>query len=301
MALIDREAPLRFLRTAFDPSDWVAVFLKNYRTGQTAQRVVPVDAATTPQFQRWLRHQNANRWNVYVSVNSIRPGRSRARNAVLQIRHVFLEEDADGTGLLAALTTRPDVPPPSYVLHSSHGRLHVFWRARGFNAATVEGLQKRLATELRTDAAATSCAQTTRLPGFANHKRETPCAVTIEYLRPRTVLTPTDFPRVKSPGPSTSGRRMCLRHPANRVARARRFVQSLEPAVSGCHGDLHTFRICCRVVRGFNLSDDEALSVLSDWNARCQPPWSEGELLTKVHNARRYGREALGGLLITNA
>lgn len=301
MALIDREAPLRFLRTAFGPSDWVAVFLKNYRTGQTAQRVIPVDAAMAPRFQRWLRYQNANRWNVYVSVNSIRPGPSRTRDAVLHIRHVFLEEDTDGVGLLAALTTRPDVPPPSYVLHSSPGRVHVFWRARGFTAATVEGLQKRLATELRTDAAATSCAQTTRLPGFANHKRETPCAVTIEYLRPRTVLTPTDFPLVKSPGPSTNGRRMCLRHPANRVARARRFVQSLEPAVSGCHGDLQTFRICCRVVRGFDLSDDEALSVLSDWNARCQPPWSVEELLTKVHNARWYGREALGGLLTPNA
>jgi hypothetical protein len=72
--------------------------------------------------------------------------------------------------------------------------VHVFWRVRGFSAAAVEGIQKRLAVELRTDPAATSCAQTTRLPGFVNYKRETPCAVTLEYLRPRTVLTPNDFP-----------------------------------------------------------------------------------------------------------
>src|SRR5262245_33305344 len=223
--------------------------------------------------------------------------------AVREIRHVFLEEDADGPGLLAALTTRPDLPPPSYVLHSSRGRVHVFCRARGFSAAMVESIQKRLAVELRTDLAATSCAQTTRLPGFANHKRETPCAVTIEYLRPRTALRPGDFPLVKSPRPSTSGRRVCPERSAadHRVGRARRYLQSLEPAVSGCHGDLHTFRICCRVVRGFDLSDDEALSVLADWNERCQPPWSEGELLAKVHNARRYGREAFGGLLMPHA
>src|SRR5574339_252631 len=132
---MDRDAPLRFLRTAFEPSDWVAVFLKNYQTAQTMQRVVPVSGATASQFQSWLRYQNANRWNIYVSVNSIRPGRSRARDAVLDVRHVFLEEDADGPGLLAALTTRPDLPPPSYVLHSSRGRLHVFWRARGFTAS----------------------------------------------------------------------------------------------------------------------------------------------------------------------
>ncbi len=40
----------------------------------------------------------------------------------------------------------------------------------------------------------------------------------------------------------------------------------------------------------------EAMSVLSEWNARCQPPWSERELLVKVQNARKYGREPLGSL-----
>ena len=295
----DRHAPLRFLRTAFEPADWVAVFLKNYRTGQTIQRVVPLSGATGSQFQSWLRYQNANHWNIYVSVNSVRPGRSRSRDAVLDIRHVFLEEDADGPGLLAALTTRPDLPPPSYVLHSSRGRVHVFWRTSGFSPTLVEAIQKRLAAELRTDSAATSCAQTTRLPGFANHKRKTPCAVTIEYLRPRTVLGPNDFPEVKSRAPSESGRKVWLDGPGvdRRVARARGLLRSMEPAIAGCHGDLHTFRICCRVVRGFDLSDDEAIAVLAEWNARCQPPWSVPELTSKVRNARKYGREAVGGLL----
>ena len=303
MPLIDRDAPLRFLRTAFEPADWIAVFLKNYRTDEAIQRVVPLSAATASQFQGWLRYQNANRWNIYVSVNTVRPGRSRARDAVLDVRHVFLEEDADGPGLLAALTTRPDLPPPSYVLHSSRGRVHVFWRATGFSATGVEVIQKRLATELRTDSAATSCAQTTRLPGFANHKRETPCAVSIEYLRPRTVLTPNDFPQVDSRRPSARrpGIRVERSTVDRRRARAQRFLQSVEPAIAGSHGDLHTFRICCRVVRGFDLWDDEALEVLSDWNARCQPPWSERELMNKLQNARTYGREPIGGLLVPHA
>ena len=58
---------------------------------------------------------------------------------------------------------------------------------------------------------------------------------------------------------------------------------------------VRTFRVCCRVVRGFALSDDEAFSVLREWNARCEPPWSERDLQEKVQNARRYGREPLGG------
>ena len=158
-----------------------------------------VSAAISPHFQAWLRHRNAKGWNVYVSVNAVLPGRSRTRRAIATIRHVFLEEDGDGPGLLAALTTRPDLPPPSYVLHSSPGRLHVFWRTRHFQRGDVESLQKRLASELDTDSAATSCAQTTRLPGFVNHKHEEPCPVRIEYLRPRTVLAATDFPAVTRP------------------------------------------------------------------------------------------------------
>lgn len=298
MALIDREAPLRFLSAAFEPSDWIAVFLKNYQSGQTAQRVVPVGEARSAHFQGWLRSRNANRWNVYVSVNAVRPGRSRARDAILGVRHVFLEEDADGPGLLAALTTRPDVPPPSYVLHSSPGRLHVFWRARGFDAVTAENIQKRLATELRTDAAATSCAQMTRLPGFANHKREAPSPVTIEYLRPRAVLQPIDFPDpTQSRGRINRSAISVHRSATDPIARARQFLESVEPAVSGHHGDLRTFRVCCRLVRGFALSDDEALAVLSDWNERCEPPWSQRELTNKLHNARKYGREPIGGFV----
>src|SRR5829696_2660958 len=183
MVSVDRAAPVRFLRTAYDAADWVAVFLKTYRTGEVAQRVLPVSAAASARFQAWLRHLNANGWNVYVSVNAVLPGRSRTRRSIASVRHVFLEKDADGPGLLAALTTRPDLPPPSYVLHSSPGRLHVLWRTQGFSRADVEELQKRLARELETDPAATSCSQTTRLPGFMNHKYERPWPVFVEYLR----------------------------------------------------------------------------------------------------------------------
>ena len=55
MVSIDREAPLRFLSTGYEADDWIAVFLKTYRTGDTAQRVVSVPDAASPRFQAWLR------------------------------------------------------------------------------------------------------------------------------------------------------------------------------------------------------------------------------------------------------
>jgi hypothetical protein len=81
------------------------------------------------------------------------------------------------------------------------------------------------------------------------------------------------------------------------VERARRYLAALPPAVSGQHGDVTTFRACCRLVRGFLLDDAGALALIREWNARCEPPWSERELVDKIRRARRYGREPLGGLL----
>jgi hypothetical protein len=295
---IDQCDPVRFLQAAFDPDDSIGVLLKTYGTGQVIQRIVPVTAAISDRFQAWLRHMNAHGWNVYVGVNAYRPGRSRAREAVAHVRHLFLEEDLDGPGLLATLSTRPDLPPPSYVLHSSPGRLHVLWRVRDIAPSRVEQLQKELARELLTDRAATSCTQTTRLPGLFNHKRQPSVRVGIEYLHWRDVFVAMDLPAVgagTNPSSIAKARRPL---PATRsVERARAFLQCVDPAVTGQQGDLRTFRVCCRIVRGFDLSDDEAVRALSEWNARCEPPWSERELRQKVTNARRYGRELQGGLL----
>ena len=47
----------------------------------------------------------------------------------------------------------------------------------------------------------------------------------------------------------------------------------------------------------FALTDDEAFDALTEWNARCQPPWNERELRQKICSARRNGREPIGGML----
>jgi hypothetical protein len=99
-------------------------------------------------------------------------------------------------------------------------------------------------------------------------------------------------PTARQPMPRLASARISM----DVAERARRYVDRVEPAIAGQHGDLHTFKVCCRVVRGFALSDEEALIALSDWNARCAPPWSEQELRAKNHHARRYGREELGWL-----
>jgi hypothetical protein len=301
MRQVDRDAPLQFLRTAYEPDDWIAVFLKSYETAHSAQRVGPVSLVADARFQAWLRWHNRIRSNIYVSVNAISPGRrSRTRESVRAIRHVFLEADHDGCEVLAAITARRDLPSPSYVLHSSPNRVHVFWRAAGFTIEHAEGLQKQLARELGTDVAATPCTQTTRVPGFFNHRPQyvPPHLVTIEYRDSARVFTPEDFPTPAPQTPPVSVRASCgAALSVNRLERARRYLAALPAAIAGQHGDLQTFRVCCRLVRGFALSDAEAIRLLADWNTRCEPPWAERELRDKLARARRYGREPIGGLL----
>jgi hypothetical protein len=296
---IDRDAPLRFLSIAYSPDDWVAVLLKSHDTGGTAQRVGPLSLIAHPRFQAWLRAQSVRRFGVYISLNAIRPQRkARTRDAIGDIRHLFVDADRNGQAVLEAIKARPDLPTPSYVVHTSPNRLHTLWRVTGFTRDGAEALQKQLAKELKTDTAATSCAQLTRLPGFFNHKYRPAPMVVAEYGNTSRVFAPSDFPVARAVEPGVAITRS-VRIPAERqgVERARRYLAAIPPAVAGQHGDVHTFRICCRLVRGFALDDDEALVVLSEWNRRCEPPWTEREMQAKLRSARRHGREPVGALL----
>jgi integrase len=71
MAGVDRAAPARFLATVFEPTDWIAIFLKSYETSGVAQRVGPVSWIQSDRFQRWLCAMNAQKYNIFVSVNAI--------------------------------------------------------------------------------------------------------------------------------------------------------------------------------------------------------------------------------------
>lgn len=290
------EAALEFLRTAYEPDDWIALFLKSYVTGRCTQRVGPLSLFLAPRIQAWLRAMNAQRFNIYVSVNAIKSGvRARTKEAVGAVRHVFVEADEDGPTVVAKIASRADLPNPSYLIHSSPNRVHVLWRATGFSITAIEGLQKHLASELGTDPAATPCSQTTRLPGYVNHKYSPGHLVTVEYGVTGVRHPAPAFPI--PPGPPDVRRDSVPRAISlDAIERARRYLAKVEPAIAGQHGDLHTFKVCCRIVRGFALADDDAVALLSEWNARCAPPWGERELRDKVRRARNYGREPVGGL-----
>lgn len=71
----------------------------------------------------------------------------------------------------------------------------------------------------------------------------------------------------------------------DKVERASRWLDAAEPAIQGANGSAIAMRVIGTVVRGFELSPVEAKDALGQWNARCQPPWSERELVHKINDA----------------
>lgn len=78
---------------------------------------------------------------------------------------------------------------------------------------------------------------------------------------------------------------------ADLETRVRAYLAKCPPAISGQDGHKHTFAICCAVLQGFNLTPETALPLLADWNAACQPPWNEKELLHKLNDAAKKNGE----------
>ena len=72
---------------------------------------------------------------------------------------------------------------------------------------------------------------------------------------------------------------------ATPLERARRYVAKCLPAISGQSGHNATFYVAAVLVHGFALGEADALVLLREFNQRCLPPWSEGELIHKIQSA----------------
>ncbi len=71
----------------------------------------------------------------------------------------------------------------------------------------------------------------------------------------------------------------------------------MPPSIQGSGGRDAAFNVAAALVVGFNLSDEDAYRIIEEWNAGCQPRWSERELRSKLESARRDCKRPLGYLL----
>jgi hypothetical protein len=160
-----------YIRELFEPTDNVAVLVRNRGTGKTVQRIAKAEMVASPQFQEWLATHNAAGADVYVGMNPVKEGAfSRTKDNIKDIRHVYLDLDRNVEASLEAIRISTAVPPPNFVLDTSPGKHQVVWKVSGFSQDEAESLLHSLANQFDGDLAATDSTRVLRLPGFANHK-----------------------------------------------------------------------------------------------------------------------------------
>lgn len=73
--------------------------------------------------------------------------------------------------------------------------------------------------------------------------------------------------------------------------RASAYLARMDEAISGQGGHDALYAAALAMVRGFGLSDADALRLLrSEYNGRCLPPWDDADLARKVSEARKADR-----------
>src|SRR4029077_12222754 len=93
------------------PSDSVAVFVRNRNRQQTTQRILPAETIASEPFQSWLREQNQSGADIFIGMNPVREGsRSRTKEQIREIRHAYLDLDEEASASLNAIRTTGDVP-----------------------------------------------------------------------------------------------------------------------------------------------------------------------------------------------
>jgi RepB DNA-primase from phage plasmid len=169
----NREIEAReYFGTAFEPSDRLAILIRNRQRGETVQRITTAGGIAEPSFQDWLHFKNDREgFDVYVGMNPLKPtARTRTKEDILSIRHLYVDLDHDGAKSLASIQQSNLVPRPNYVLSTSPDKFQAIWSVQEVAQEQAEALLRAIARKFGGDPAATDSTRVLRIPGFANQK-----------------------------------------------------------------------------------------------------------------------------------
>jgi hypothetical protein len=125
----------------------------------------------------------------------------------------------------------------------------------------------------------------------------------------------TEFPEFMRPGEKcdTTSKLLnvpdtCKMQPDDVIKRASAYLETCDPAVQGQGGHGKLLYAASRLVNGFDLTDQEAYSILAEeYNPRCVPPWDladqkdEKDFRRKISEARKLGSNKPKGWLLNDS
>lgn len=172
--------------------------------------------------------------------------------------------DAKAAGIIAGFATCTEISPSGTGVHLiGRGSLNGH---RGMNRKGVEVYGEGRYFAMTGNA----------LPGTSRTVDD--CQAALDAL-----VAKLDPPRPVPPPPSPRTRRPDDHE--RLVERARAYTAKMPAAISGRGGHEATFRVALALAKGFSLDTGTALDVLREYNARCEPPWNEKELIHKIEDA----------------
>ena len=265
-----------------------------------------------------LARRNEAGHGIFVMVNE-GDGQGRSAKNVIGLRALFTDDDGG----------RPDRPTwtidcaPGIEVITAHGR-HTYWPlVPGESLSRFSWAQEAGAIHFGTDEAVKDLPRVMRIPGFFHQKdRSKPFLVRLGAARnvrytidevlaayPNGIAAANEAMKSKTSQAKRQGDgldpvremqvapRMSALDRSLGMRRARAYVRKVPGAIQGEHGDDTTYRLGCVLVRDFSLEPETALSVLTEWNQTCVPPWSPTELGEKLERALRYGTAKFGAKL----
>jgi hypothetical protein len=172
-----------YIRANFQPSDRIAVLVRNAKRGETLQRISTSEKIAATPFQDWMRYKNEKEgFDVYVGMNALKAAAfTRAKGDVLAIRHLYVDLDHNGSASLSTIEKSTLAPPPNYVLNTSPDKYQAIWSVEDIELGQAEALLHALAREFDGDRAATDAARVLRIPGFMNKKYDQDFQVTARF------------------------------------------------------------------------------------------------------------------------
>ncbi len=200
------QTAVRFLNSMFDRGDRVAI-LAISRAGPDSrieQRLKPAGTAAG-RTQAWLRHLNAERYDIYLGVNPVRQDSTRReKEDIADVRRLQVDLDDNGPENLKRLlgdAARGVIPQPRHLLRSSRDHYQVLWdTARGqWSPDQAEATMRSLAARYGGDPACSEVARVMRWPGYRNRKEGRAGEVVRWIDRGGKPVSPDDFRALPAP------------------------------------------------------------------------------------------------------
>ena len=229
------QTAIRFLNSMFDGTERVAILAipRADPDARVEQRLKPAESAAG-RTQAWLRHLNAQRYDIYLGVNPVRQDSTqREKEDIAQVRRLQVDLDDNGPENLKRLlgdVTRGVIPQPRHLLRSSKDHYQVLWdTARGqWSPDQAEATMRGIAAHYGGDPACSEVARVMRWPGYRNQKQGRAHEVVRWIDRGGKPVSPDDFRALPAPemrttrdGPLAPGRgRRPTRQRPNRISQS---------------------------------------------------------------------------------